>query len=182
MSTYIALLRGINVGGNNKVEMKKLRTVFEALGFSDVTTYINSGNVIFSSPRKDGESFVPEIEKAIQKSFGFAVRVIVRDEKNIRSIEKAIPKDWSNDAKQRTEVMFLWDEYAKKSTLKLIALNPDIDTLLYARGALIWHVADREQYTKSGLHKFISTDVYKHMTARNINTVRKLITLMNPKE
>ena len=179
MTTYVALLRGINVGGNNKVEMKKLRTVFEALGFSDVTTYINSGNVIFSSPRKDAENFVSEIEKALKKSFGFAVRTIVRDEKNIRVIEKAVPKDWSNDAKQRTEVMFLWDEYAKKSTLKLITVNQDIDTLLYAGGAVIWHIADREQYTKSGLRKFIGTEVYKHMTARNVNTVRKLISLMN---
>ncbi len=179
MTTYVALLRGINVGGNNKVEMKKLRTVFEALGFSDVATYINSGNVIFSSPRKDAENFVLEIEKALKKSFGFAVRTIVRDEKNIRAIEKAVPKNWSNDAKQRTEVMFLWDKYAKKSTLKLITVNQDIDTLLYAGGALIWHIADREQYTKSGLRKFIGTEVYKHMTARNVNTVRKLISLMN---
>lgn len=179
MTTYVALLRGINVGGNNKVEMKQLRAVFETLGFSNVTTYINSGNVIFTSPRKDTERFVSEIEGAIRKSFGFAVRVIVRDEKNIRAIEKAAPKNWSNDTEQRTEVMFLWDEYAKKSTLKLIALNPDIDTLLYAGGAVIWHIANREQYTKSGLRKFIGTDVYKHMTARNINTVRKLIALIN---
>ncbi len=179
MSTYIALLRGINVGGNNKVEMKKLRTVFEALGFSDVATYINSGNVIFSSPRKDAKNFVPEIERAIKKSFGFAVRTIVRDEKNLRAIEKAVPKDWSNDAEQRTEVMFLWDEYAKKSTLKLITVNQDIDTLLYTGGAVIWHIADREQYTKSGLRKFIGTEVYQHMTARNVNTVRKLVSLMN---
>lgn len=179
MTTYVALLRGINVGGNNKVEMKQLRTVFEALGFSDVTTYINSGNVIFTSPRKDVERFVLEIEGAIQKSFDFAIRTIIRDEKNIRAIEKAVPKDWSNDAKQRTEIMFLWDEYAKKSTLKLITVNHDIDTLLYAGGAVIWHIADREQYTKSGLRKFIGTEVYKHMTARNVNTVRKLIGLMN---
>ncbi len=179
MTTYVALLRGINVGGNNKVEMKQLRAIFEALGFSDVATYINSGNVIFSSPRKDAERFVSEIEGAIQNSFGFAVRIIVRNEKNIRAIEKAVPKNWSNDTKQRTEVMFLWDEYAKKSTLKLIPTNPDIDTLLYAGGAVIWHIANREQYTKSGLRKFIGTDVYKHMTARNINTVRKLIALIN---
>lgn len=144
MTAYIALLRGINVGGNNKVEMKKLRTVFEGLGFSSVTTYINSGNVIFTSPRKDVSNFVPEIEKAIKKSFGFAVRTIVRDEKNLRAIEKAVPKNWYNDAEQRTEVMFLWDEYAKKSTLKLIDINPDIDTLLYARGAIIWYIEDRE--------------------------------------
>lgn len=178
MTKYVALLRGINVGGNNKVEMKKLKAVFEALGFSDVATYINSGNIIFASPRKDASNFVAEIETALKKSFGFAVRVIVRDEKNIRAIEKAVPKEWSNDTKQRTDVLFLWDEYAKKSTLKLIVINQDIDTLTYAQGAIIWHIADRKHYAKSGLHKFIGTEVYKHMTARNINTVRKLVALM----
>jgi uncharacterized protein (DUF1697 family) len=179
MTKYVALLRGINVGGNNKVEMKQLRAVFEALKFSNVATYINSGNVIFSSPRKDAKNFVSEIEAAFQKSFGFAVRVIVRDEKNFRAIEKSIPKGWINDIKQRTEIMFLWDEFAKKSTLKLIATNPDIDTLLYAGGAVVWHIADRTHYSKSGLRKFISTDVYRHMTARNVNTLRNIIALMN---
>lgn len=159
--------------------MKKLRGVFEALGFSDVATYINSGNVIFSTPRKDTGNFDAEIETALKKTFGFGVRTVVRDEKNIRSIEKSIPKEWMNDTKQRTEVMFLWDEYAKKSTLKLIPANPDIDTLLYAGGAVIWHITDRKHYSKSGLRKFIGTDVYKHMTARNVNTLRKLVTLMN---
>jgi uncharacterized protein (DUF1697 family) len=75
--------------------------------------------------------------------------------------------------------MFLWDEFAKKSTLKLIATNPDIDTLLYAGGAVVWHIADRTHYSKSGLRKFISTDVYRHMTARNVNTLRNIIALMN---
>lgn len=177
MTKYVALLRGINVGGNNKVEMKKLRTVFEALGFSDVVTYINSGNVIFASSRKDATNFVSEIETALRKTFGFAVKTIVRDEKNIRAIEKAVPSDWSNDTKQRTDILFLWKEYAKKSTLKLITINTDIDTLAYASGAIIWHMADRKHYTKSGLRKFIGTEVYKHMTARNINTVRKLVSL-----
>lgn len=158
--------------------MKKLQAVFEALGFSDVITYINSGNVIFASLRKDRENFVAEIETAIHKSFGFAVRVIVRDEKNIRVIEKAVPSEWSNDTKQRTDVLFLWDDFAKKGTLKLIAINQDIDTLIYASGAIIWHIKDRKNYTKSGLHKFIGTEIYKHMTARNINTVRKLVALM----
>jgi uncharacterized protein (DUF1697 family) len=64
MPKYVALLRGINVGGNNRVEMTKLKKVFEELGFADVSTYINSGNVIFSSQRKDAEHFPGEIEKA----------------------------------------------------------------------------------------------------------------------
>jgi uncharacterized protein (DUF1697 family) len=55
--TYVALLRGINVGGNNKVEMKKLKTTFETLGFTSVVTYINSGNIIFNTSDKNGSSY-----------------------------------------------------------------------------------------------------------------------------
>ncbi len=178
MTTYVALLRGINVGGNNKVEMIKLKALFETLGFSDVTTYINSGNVIFASDTKKPETLSATIERAFEKSFGFPIRTLIRDEKNVRAVAKAVPLTWSNDINQRTEVMFLWDEYAKRSTLKLITTNPDVDSLTYAAGAIIWHISDRKHYSKSGLRKFIGTDVYRHMTARNINTVRKLVGLM----
>ena len=66
---YIALLRGINVGGNNKVEMKKLKDVFEALGFKNVSTYINSGNVIFETNETEMVKIVEKIEQAILKKY-----------------------------------------------------------------------------------------------------------------
>ncbi|MFT3751872.1 MAG: DUF1697 domain-containing protein [Paludibacter sp.] len=66
---YVALLRGINVGGNNKVEMKKLKSTFELLGFTNVVTYINSGNIVFEDISKEQVVIVNEIEKAIKKDF-----------------------------------------------------------------------------------------------------------------
>lgn len=176
MKKYVALLRGINVGGNNKVEMKKLREVFESLGFSSVSTYINSGNVVFASSEKvDGLS--KKIEKALEKTFGFAIRVVVRDAKNIQALIKKIPSHWKNDSEQRTDVLFLWDEFNKKTTLSLIVTTKDIDSLLYIPGAIVWNMK-RSGYNKSGMRKFIGTLVYKNMTARNINTVRKLSVLL----
>ena len=77
-SSYVALLRGINVGGKNKLPMKELAALFEEAGCSDVRTYIQSGNVIFRASAKLATGLEAVLEKQIQKRFGFAVPVIVR--------------------------------------------------------------------------------------------------------
>ena len=173
MTRYVALLRGINVGGNKKVAMSKLKALFESLGFTNVSTYINSGNVIFQSSEAD----FSKIEPALKKGFGFDIAVVVRDAKNILVLCKEIPDKLQNNDQQKTDVLFLWDKYDKKSTLDLLQTNPAVDTILYFPGAIVWSV-DRLNYAKSGMHKFIGTEVYRNMTARNVNTVRKLGQLM----
>ncbi len=177
MNTYAALLRGINVGGNNKISMKKLKEAFESIGFSQVVTYINSGNIIFTTPKKDVKELTEVIERVIKKTFHLSVRVVLRDAKNIQKLAKKISLDWENDTEQRTDVLFLWEEFDKKSTLALIKSNPEVDRLMYIDGAIVWNF-DREHYTKSGMKNIIGTTVYKNMTGRNINTVRKLASLM----
>lgn len=168
---YVALLRGINVGGNCKVEMKKLKEVFGKLGFENVSTYINSGNVIFTTSKSE-KVLVGIIENALKKEFGFEIRVVVRTAKNIEKLCKEISKAWQNDTEQRTDVLFLWDEYHSKKSLDLIATT-EVDRLVYIEGAIVWNVK-RSDVNKSGMKKFIGTKIYKNMTARNINTVRKL--------
>ena len=172
---YIALLRGINVGGNNKVEMLKLKKVFEALGYANVSTYINSGNVIFESNKQDLEK---GIEKALHKAFSFEIRIVIRDAKNIQTLCKAIPNEWVNDAEQKTDVLFLWNEFDSEKTLNLISNNPKVDNLKYISGAIVWNIK-KSDYAKSGMHTLIGTKVYKNMTARNVNTVIKLNAKLN---
>jgi uncharacterized protein (DUF1697 family) len=87
---------------------------------------------------------------------------------------------WANDAEQKTDVLFLWDDFDDKKSLTLIKTTPKVDTLKYVAGAIVWNVK-RDDYTKSGMNKFIGTLVYKNMTARNVNTVRKLGELMKTK-
>jgi len=177
MKKYVALLRGINVGGNNKVEMAKLKECFESLGHKNVLTYINSGNIIFETKKKDTEKLAKEIEKIIKKTFGLYIRVLLRDNDNIQKICATVSKKWVNDEEQKCDVLFLWDEFANRKSLDLIDINPKVDSLLYKDGAIIWHL-EKKYYAKSKMKNFIGTKVYKNMTARNINTVRKIASLM----
>lgn len=174
MTRYVSFLRGINVGGNNKVEMPKLKKAFESLGFDNVSTYINSGNVIFETNKKDLE---PLIEKTLKKIFGFEIRVVVRDAKNINKLCREISRDWLNDTEQRTDVLFLWDEFNSKKSINVIKVT-EVDTLKYIDGAIVWNIK-RKDVPRSGMRRFIGTLIYKNMTARNINTVRKLNELLN---
>ena len=174
---YVALLRGINVGGHNKVDMKQLKTVFEDLGMTSVRTYINSGNVIFSTAKRAKAQLAVQIEKAIARHFGFAVDVVVRDRATMKALVKAVPKTWTDDKTQRCYVMFLRDDVNRPSILKQLSIKPEMDEVRYASGAIIWRV-DRKYLTRSGMMKLVSAPLYKRMTIRNINTTRKLVELM----
>ncbi|HEX5456446.1 MAG TPA: DUF1697 domain-containing protein [Candidatus Saccharimonadales bacterium] len=174
---YVALLRGINVGGNTKVEMSRLKVLFKSLGCKDVSTYINSGNVIFADDRSRKE-LEAIIESGIEKTFGLKVRIVLRDSGNIKKLCREIPVEWTNDKQQKTDVLFLWDEVDDADILKKIRINPDIEKVLYVDGALVWNIG-RQNVTRGGGVKLIKTDYYTHMTARNINTVRKLNQLMS---
>jgi uncharacterized protein (DUF1697 family) len=178
MNTYIALLRGINVGGHALVSMKELKACFEELGFRDVSTYINSGNIIFKDSRRNIPKLVQLIESGIKAHRKMDIRVIVKSQREMAAICKKIPREWVTDQEMRTDVMFLWKEVDTPEAIAAIPTNPNVDRLVRANGAVIWNVT-RKDYNKSKLPKIIGTRLYKNMTARNANTTRKLLELMD---
>lgn len=173
--TYIALLRGINVGGKATISMAELKVCFEKLGHGDVKTYINSGNVIFSAPKTKTEVLAAGLETAIESTFSLAVRVLVKTAEQLQTIEAAIPKAWDSPD-IRCYVLFLWPAVDTKSTLGSIPLNPDIETAKYVSGAVI-HKYDKKNATKSRLNRLNGTPLYKDITIRNLNTLHKLVKL-----
>jgi len=176
--TYVALLRGINVGGKNRVEMARLKALFERNGFRDVKTYINSGNVIFREKATPEAALAKDIEKAIYGEFGFHVSVLVRSEKSMKTICSALPQTWKNDQSMKCDVMFLWNSVDKSNLVQQLKIEPKFEDLKYAQGALIWRI-DREYITRSAMLKIVGTPLYKQMTIRNCNTVRKIAALMS---
>lgn len=169
---YVALLRGINVGGKNKINMKQLTAAIENAGYAQVSTYINSGNIIFSTDKPES-AIVSEIEKLIHDKFGLDIRVLIRKQQDINKIAQSIPAEWTNGSEMKCDVMFLWNKYSDSSVLKQLSITPEIDDVKYVQGALIWKV-DRKNVTRSGVMKLVGTDIYANMTIRNCNTVRKI--------
>ncbi|MBA3732990.1 DUF1697 domain-containing protein [Patescibacteria group bacterium] len=173
---YVALLRGINVGGNAKVEMSKLKATFESIGCLKVMTYINSGNVVFEDKRSNAV-LIKEIEAAITKSFDLKIRIVLRNIENIIKLSKEIPLNLTNDSEQKTDVLFLWKEIDHPSVIKKVVINPNLENVNYIEGALVWNIKRKDIAKGSGV-KLLKTDLYQHITVRNINTVRKLKELM----
>lgn len=180
----VALLRGINVGGKNKLDMKELKAAFERTGLRQVSTYINSGNILFQINADDEslavgadtpgyQTLATRLEGVIRAEFGLNVPAVLRDLEQYRLVIEALPSDWTNDSEHKSDVMFLWDEIDSPDILDALPIRPDIDTVLYAPGAVLWTVPKRV-VTKSGLMKLAGTDLYQRMTVRNVNTTRKL--------
>lgn len=174
---YIALLRGINVGGKNKVDMKTLKQTFETAGMNDVNTYINTGNIIFSNHTLAKAELPHVLEEAIYKEFSIHINVIVRSIDEIRGVVEAIPDTWKNDKDMKSDVLFLWEEIDEASILEHLVIKPHIDTVHYIPGAVLWSV-DKNNAAKSGLTRIVGTKWYKQITVRNVNTVRKIYELM----
>jgi uncharacterized protein (DUF1697 family) len=177
LTSYVALLRGINVGGNALVSMNELKTCFERLGLQDVLTYINSGNIIFKDSRRDIPKLTQLIESGIKTHCKMDIRVVIKSQRELAAICKKMPREWVTDKIMRTDVMFLWDEVDTPDTIATIPTNPTVDRLIHVKGALIWNIT-RTDYRKSKVPKMIGTKFYKNMTARNANTTRKLLELM----
>ncbi len=85
-----------------------------------------------------------------------------------------------NGQGHKVDVLFLWDQVKSRRTVKALPQNPKIDTFVYAGGAIAWHILFKD-WSRSGMSKFVASDIYKNMTARNINTVRKLDELLKLK-
>lgn len=174
--TYVALLRGINVGGHAKVEMARLKQTFERLGLSNVKTYINSGNVIFDSAANPN-TLPAMVEQSILEDFGLSVPVLVRDRVNLEGLVQLIPATWVNDGTMKCDVMFLWQTLDRPEILSQIPHKPEIEDVRYFPGAVIWRI-NRDQVNRGQVLKIIGTDTYRQMTVRNVNTVRKILELM----
>jgi uncharacterized protein (DUF1697 family) len=176
---YIALLRGINVGGKNKIDMKLLKQTFERVGMNDVVTYINTGNIIFSYSGISKSELSRILEEAIHHDFGLQIKVVIRSVNDVRKIINAIPDTWKNDKEMTSDVLFLWDEIDDESVLENLVIKPNIDTVKYVPGAILWSV-DKKNVTKSGKSKIVGSKIYKQVTVRNVNTTRRIYELMQP--
>jgi uncharacterized protein (DUF1697 family) len=174
---YAALLRGINVGGKNKVSMLELKASIESLDFDSVKTYINSGNVVFSGNKKDARKVETQLEQKLETDFGFPLKVVVRTKAEIEETIDKVPRDWLVNNNLQRNVIFLRHEIDSPKILEGLNPKEGIDSVAYIPGVLFW-AANTSNLTKSTMVKLLSNPIYKNMTIRTLSTVQKIHTMI----
>ena len=175
---YLALLRGINVGGNNIIKMADLKACFKSMGFSDVATYIQSGNIIFKSEKKSKTKLTDKIQTELSKTFHYDAKVVVITYQQLKNIVNNAPSDFGKDASQyRYDVIFLKEPLTAKTAMNSIKIKEGVDNAYEGKNVLYFSRLV-EKASQSYLNKVITLPVYKNMTIRNWNTTTKLLALM----
>jgi uncharacterized protein (DUF1697 family) len=174
---YVALLRGINVGGKTLIKMADLKDCVGALGFENVSTYIASGNVLFESPERDAAKLESKIERAVAQRFRLPVKVIVLDRTAYGRIVKAIPQSWVGDGSLRANVAFVRRGTDAKQVVRELRPDPEVEEVKAINGAILW-ATKRIALNRSVMRKLIGGVAYKELTVRNLNTTLKLQELL----
>jgi uncharacterized protein (DUF1697 family) len=176
---YVVLLRGINVGGKNKVTMTSLKKCLEELGFPYVSTYIASGNVILESD-KPADEIKTQLEETLPESFKFddeLIKVLVLNRNQLQAVIDNKPEGFGeHPEKYHSDAIFLIG-IDSASAMKLFNPRDGVDKVLPGDG-VIYSQRLSSQRTKSRLSKIMATLAYKSMTIRNWNTTTKLLEIL----
>jgi len=173
---YVALLRGINVGGGNMIKMDELKAVFTQLGFENVVSYINSGNLAFNAKKAVEAKLVDKIESAVEKRFGKHVHVMVREQKDIERVIKANPFDGQYESHKHMHVLFLKEPMPaeKEEQLHQAALPGERYDV---RGREIYNLLPQGVAGSLLTKGFFEKKPVVPYTGRNWRTVEKLASL-----
>lgn len=179
---FIALLRGVNVGGKNRVPMKELQDCFLRAGFTNVKTYINSGNVLFDSNSITDEPVLQELcQQEIEKKFGFSVTVSVIKGETLAEAMKQAPEWWGVDKEERHNALFvIYPATAKEVLDKMGELNLEYERAAHSNN-IIFLTSSIKHYSRTKFSKLIGTEAYQKVTIRNANTTKKLLLLSEAK-
>jgi uncharacterized protein (DUF1697 family) len=179
VKSYLVLLRGINVGGKNKVPMAELRKLLEDLGYVDVSTYIASGNVVLRSDRTAAE-IKSQIEDALPRAFRLdsdLISVLVLTHAQVRAVVKGKPNGFGEKPGTfHSDAIFLIGMNAAKA-MEVFDPRAGVDTVWPGKGVIYSQRLSAER-TKSRLNKIMGSPAYKSMTIRNWATTTALLELM----
>ena len=175
---YLALLRGINVGGNNIIAKDDLRRCFEDLGFTNVRTYIQSGNIVFRAQAEETRQLTAGVEAGLSARFSYAARAVVLSYADYRALLDAAPPAWGEDPAYRHNALFTLAGTTPAQVLASIPpIKEELETVSAGPRVIFWS-AEKERATRSAFVKLPAHPVYQQLTIRNHNTVRKLATLL----
>lgn len=177
MKRYIALLRDINISGKNKVPMAGLKKAFEELGFGAVKTYLNSGNVIFSSDDENIGSLTSRIETMIKEQFGLDIPVFVTSKEDLEDTLQHAPDWWGNENKEIYDNLIfimppatfaeVWGEIGEP--------REGLEKIKNYKAAVFWSFSRKDYQKTNWWPKTASANISGKLTIRTANTVRKIV-------
>lgn len=178
MRKYVALLRGVNVGGKNKIPMGLLKAAFEGAGFDGVSTYINSGNIFFASDEEDSLALQTQCREIIMDAFGLDIAVAVISREELSDALNNAPSWWDKDADAKHNAIFVIAPAAAGSVMEAVGdAKPDYEKVAF-RGPVIFWSAPRETFSRTRWSKVSGSAAYSSITIRNANTAKKILQLM----
>lgn len=176
---YIALLRGINVGGNNKVSMKDLKACFERAGFRNVITYINSGNVVFESDERQVTELGAICEEMLAAEFGFPIRTAVISGTLLKAAMDHAPQWWGDEPEVKHNVLFVIPPASAEKIIEEVGgIKPEYEKVDSYQSVIFWS-APLKTFSRTRWSKIVGTRAYQDVTIRNSNTARKLLEMVS---
>ncbi|HEX7099308.1 MAG TPA: DUF1697 domain-containing protein [Acidimicrobiia bacterium] len=174
---YVALLRGINVGGQNAVSMSELRDAFEGHGFADVRTFLNSGNVVFSGGSSPSD-LEDEIEEMLEAHLGRPIVVVVRSRRQMQNIVRKAPDGFGQQPDlYHSDVIFLKPPLTVGEAMEQVELREGVDQAWPGTG-VIYFARLSARRTESRMNRMMSGPIYQLMTIRSWSTTTKLLDLL----
>ena len=175
---YVAFLRGINVGGKCIMKMAAVRRCLEDAGFKQVTTYIQSGNVIVDTDERTPSVVTRRIEAALSATFAYKAKVVLRSHAQLKGVVAGAPRSWSQGDHLRRYVAFLRPPVTAKQAVREVPVKDGVDTISAGTG-VIYMSTLLTALNKSALTKLVSKPIYQDMTIRNHSTCVKILALMD---
>lgn len=176
MKRYIALLRGINISGKKKIPMMELKKGFEKLGFIEVKTYLNSGNVIFSSGEEDTGNFSKQIETMIKSEFTLDIPVFIIAKEKLEDILNNAPDWWGNADKEIYDnLIFIIPPATFNEVFNQLGKpKEDFEKIKDYKNTVFWSFSRKDYQKTNWWSKTANANISNKLTIRTANTVKKI--------
>ena len=177
MKRYIALLRGINVSGKNKVPMAELKNCFESLGVMEVKTCLNSGNVIFSSADKNVTALIDPVERMMQRELGLDIPVFIIPQEELADILRHAPDWWGTENKGNYDnlIFILPPATFPDIYYEIGAPKEGLEQIQEYQSAVFWSFSRKDYQKTNWWSKTARADIGSKLTIRTANTVRRIV-------
>ena len=177
MKRYIAMVRGINFSGKNKVPMAELKKCFESLGVMAVKTYLNSGNVIFSSADKNVTALIDQVERMMQRELGLDIPVFIIPQEELADILRHAPDWWGTENKGNYDnlIFILPPATFPDIYYEIGAPKEGLEQIQEYQSAVFWSFSRKDYQKTNWWSKTARADIGSKLTIRTANTVRRIV-------